>query len=244
MTHPDEGTLQAFLDDELSTAERGELAEHLLVCDACRATHQELLHAHALFSRAISLIDVESGPTEGRIAAHATTGASAFVRAAMLVLALAATAAAAVPGSPVREWIVETVGGGAETEESAAEPTPALAMPVAEAPAPSPAGVRIPVTESVTVSLSELNGTVIRLVSPTGDRVDVSMAGPERDPIFRTGPGRITVSDGVGGELLVIFPVEGVARLEVDGRLYAEAEDGAIRAHVAGDTVGSSLIWR
>jgi hypothetical protein len=100
------------------------------------------------------------------------------------------------------------------------------------------------VTESVVVSLTGLAGTAIRLAEPAGDRVGVSMRGADRDPVFRTEPGRVEVRDGEGGELLVTFPARGTARLEVDGRLYAESTDGAIRVHVAADTTGSGLIWQ
>jgi anti-sigma factor RsiW len=243
MTHPDEGTLQAFLDDELSTAERAKLAEHLLVCDVCRGTHEELLRANALFSRAISLTDVEVAPSGVRVRSRAPAGASAFVKAAILVLALAATAAATVPGSPVRQWIVETVTrehASSEVADSGVVPPPTEA----ETPAPVPAGIRIPVTAPVMVSLSDLDGTEIRLVEPSGDQVAVSMTGADRDPVFRTEPGRVVVSGGSGGELQVTFPVHGHVRLEVDGRLYAESEDGVVVAHVSAEASGTSLIWR
>jgi hypothetical protein len=94
------------------------------------------------------------------------------------------------------------------------------------------------------VSVSGLDGTVIRLGAPTGDRVGVSVSGAERDPSFRTRPGQIEVRGGVGGELLVSLPAVGAVRLEVDGQLYAEAADGAVRLRVPADTVGSSLIWQ
>ncbi|NIP78944.1 MAG: hypothetical protein GWM90_06985, partial [Gemmatimonadetes bacterium] len=43
MTHLDEGTLQAFLDDELPSAERAEVAEHLLACETCQKAHEALM---------------------------------------------------------------------------------------------------------------------------------------------------------------------------------------------------------
>lgn len=248
MTHLDDGTLQAFLDDELPPAERAGVAEHLLACEHCKASGEELTRANALFSQSVSLLDVAppaTRPAGGTLGRRARAGTSSFVKAAGLVLAVAAAASAAVPGSPVREWVAQVVGsdrGPADTPE-ATGPAPEATAPT---PAPVPAGVSIrPAAGRVLVSLSGLEGTVIRLGPAAGDQASISIMGAQRDPVFRTGSGRVEVRNGVGGELRVWLPlsVEG-ARLEVDGTLYAETRGGALQLHVPSDTAGGEIIWR
>lgn len=134
MTHLDEGTIQAFLDDQLPGRGRAEAAAHLAACPECRAVHEELSHAKSIFSTSIPVLDVASPPA--RVAALRAARRSARVltpslaRAAALVLLAAAAAAAAVPGSPVRQWLIQ--GPNPEPQRA----------PVPEAPfvrpAPSP----------------------------------------------------------------------------------------------------------
>lgn len=249
MTHLDDGTLQAFLDDELPPAERAGVAEHLLACEHCRASGEELTRANALFSQSVSLLDVAppaTRPAGGTLGRRARAGTSSFVKAAGLVLAVAAAASAAVPGSPVRAWVSQVVGSSDRAPADnleAPRPAPEATAPT---PAPVPAGVSIrPAAGRILVSLSGREGTVIRLGPAAGDQASISIIGAQRDPIFRTAPGRVEVRNGVGGELRVWLPlsVEG-ARLEVDGTLYAETRGGALRLHVPADTAGGEIIWR
>lgn len=108
MSHLDEGQLQAFLDDQLSGRDRAAAAEHLMACAACRAIHEELRRSQAVFSSTIPLLDGVEPVAVPRVSRRrAFRLPVAFARAAALVLFLAATAAAAVPGSPVREWVAQ-----------------------------------------------------------------------------------------------------------------------------------------
>lgn len=245
MNHIDDGTLQAFLDDELSPEERARVAEHLLGCARCHQAHQELGRANATFSEAVSLLDVEvpgvrSGSARAGRADRARSGTRSFVRAAGLILAVAAAASAAVPGSPVREWIVsavESTGGAGDTGEE---------VPSARAPAAAPSGVSLaPGSGPAVVSLQGLQRMVIRLRSAESGAVSASVLGADSDPLFRTGAGRIEVMDGVGGEVHVVLPTDARgSRLEVDGELYAEIADGGLRVVAPADTVGGSIVWR
>lgn len=246
MMHLDDGTLQAFLDDELPPEERAPVAEHLLACQRCNDGAEELTRANALFSRSISVLDVAppaTRPAGGTLRRRARVGTSSFVKAAGLVLAVAAAASAAVPGSPVREWVAQVVAP-MERETGAVEAPPA---PVAAAPAPAPvpAGVSIsPAAGRMLVSLSGLRETVIRLGPAAGPQASISVLGAERDPVFQTSAGRVQVRDGLGGEVRVWLPlaVEG-ARLEVDGELYAEVRGGSLQLHVPGETVDGEISW-
>lgn len=246
MTHLEDGTLQAFLDDELPPVERARVAEHLLACERCNGSYEDLTQANALFSQSVSLLDVappSMRPAGGTLRRRAPAGTSSLVKAAGLVLALAAGAAAAVPGSPVREWVSQLVASG---EPSPAPVEEATAPGSVRAPASAPAGVSIsPAAGRVLVSLSNLERTVVRLGAAAGTQASISVLAAERDPVFRAGAGRVEVRDGVGGEVRVWLPltVDG-ARLEVDGKLYADVLDGALRLHVPADTADGEIVWR
>lgn len=119
MTHLDDGTLQAFLDDELAPTDRASVAEHLLGCEWCQSAHEALTRASALFTQSASVLDVEpaAGVKASAVGQHHAAGqrrrrarTPAAIKAALLVLAVAAAASAAVPGSPVHEWVARAVG--------------------------------------------------------------------------------------------------------------------------------------
>lgn len=244
MSHLEDGTLQAFLDDELPAEERARVAEHLLACQQCQTHHEELTRATALFAQSVSVLDVEppaSRPAGGALRGRGRAGTSSFVKAAGLVLAVAAAASAAVPGSPVREWVGKL--GDPAQPAAAPDPTP----PSADVPsAPTPAGVSIsPAAGRVVVVLTGLEDAVIRLEAAGGAQAGISVVGAERDPAFRTGAGRVEVRNGVGGEVRVSLPVRtDGARLEVDGTLYAESRNGRLVLHVpANTTADGAWVW-
>lgn len=243
MTHLDDGTLQSFLDDELPPSARAGVAEHLLGCGRCRGAQEALMRANALFSRSVSVLDVE--PPAGqqdrphRAGRRARSGTASFVRAAGLILALAAAASAAVPGSPVRAWIASSLDVSSPPEAVPPAPAAPTARPAA------PAGISLPAGDrTIVVALTGLEETAILLEGSDGAMASVSAVGCDRDPLFRTGRDRIEVRDAVGGQLRIGLPVRTAARLEVDGRLYAEMRGGALRLHVPADTVDGALLWR
>lgn len=247
MTHLDDGTLQAFLDDELAAGTRAAVAEHLLACEACHSRQEELTQASSLFTRSISLLDVEppaTRPAGGTLRRRARAGTSSFVKAAGLVLALAAAASAAVPGSPVRDWVESVLEPSVPAAQAPA--SPGATEPTSPPAPPAPAGVSItPTSGAAVVALSRMDHTVIHLEGTTEGRASVSVLDAERDPVFRTGADRVEVRDGVGGEVRVRLPLgtDG-ARLEVDGDLYADTRGGVLRLHVPADTVGGAIVWR
>ena len=245
MTHLDDGTLQAFLDDELPPKDRASAAEHLLGCPRCQAEKDGLVRAHSVFSEAVSVLDVDAPDRVAPAAAAAGTDRPGFrggslIKAASLVLLVAAAASAAVPGSPVREWLVRAVEpapaeGPASTAEPASEPVPD----------PAPAGVSLAGAQPVDVVLTGLDGSTVRLVETDGQRVTVAVLGAETDPVFRTATGRLEVRDGVGGEVTVEWPATlATARLLVDGEVYAEKADGQLRIRVPAERVEGARIWR
>lgn len=241
MKHLDDGRLQAFLDDELVVRDRADAAEHLLACAECRGARDDLVRANAVFSEAVALLDSEasgrSAPSAGGVG---RLGGGSLVKAAGLVLFLAAAASAAVPGSPVREWFVQAAGPSADAAP-VAEMAPVEAAPVIPR---APMGVSLGGAE-VTVVLMGLDGVTVRLEETDGERVTVTALGTESDPVFSTAPGRIEVRGGVGGAVTIGLPRSlPSGRVVMDGEVCAVKDGGELELRGGPETVAGVAIWR
>ncbi len=234
--HLGEGTLQALLDGELAPPERTAADQHLGTCPACAAALRELRTVNERAAGLLARADVPAPVAQAqmslrarRVRASRFTGArQALLRAAVLVLGLAGVAAAAVPGSPVREWIATNVlphpKPAAAPALHPAAPAPPAA-PVAAAPAEAPpSGVSIRpergVVRVVLTGASPRLEIVARLVD--GGRAGVVARGEAAvGARFRTSPGRIEVLGAKAGSVEVRLP-RGADRasVEVNGRVY------------------------
>ncbi|HEX8672312.1 MAG TPA: zf-HC2 domain-containing protein [Longimicrobium sp.] len=242
MKHLDEGTLQALADGELAGGERRTADAHLAGCGACAAELASLRADHATLVAALARADV-APPTAAaqmslrrrRAAAQwAGEGRRALLRAAMLLVALGGVAFAAVPGSPLREWIA----GDAPAAPARPE-LPALKPKAAPAPAmPAPAaGVSIlPDGGAVRVVLNgAAKGLVVHARITSGELVEVSASGAAAGARFRTAPGRIEVLDAGAGEIRIALPRGAdAAVVEVDGRVYVAKEGAELRVSPPG----------
>jgi anti-sigma factor RsiW len=121
--HPGDGLLQAVLDGELEEDRRGGVQEHLRRCRRCRDRMGELEALATRISRELSTLEPRSdldaalweirrARARRRVGLHRTRTAAA----AVVVLLLGATAAVALPGSPLRDWLPGT--GDGEVVES------------------------------------------------------------------------------------------------------------------------------
>lgn len=131
MLHGTDGTLQAFLDDELRPDERAALVRHLDTCSACAAKLDGLRAAADQFSAAVQGLDQHApavaeayaavlhesrsrssaaGKSGSRAAVAAVVAPRvarrAFLRAAALIVFCATAATGALVESPVRRWAV------------------------------------------------------------------------------------------------------------------------------------------
>jgi hypothetical protein len=246
MEHPADGTLLEWVDGRLPGSLAAPLELHVGGCRACTAEVERLRRLSATFDRALSVLD-PAVPTQlayaalqrRRRAALMTGGRRALARAAVLVLAVAGIASATLPGSPVRRWIGERLGGAAEVPSGARAPAP---------PAVPPAGVEIvPRGGSVHVVLTNPGaGLRVRVRLADAEYVDVRGTGAAAGARFRTGPGRITVDRAEGGEVHIALP-RGLphAVVTVGGRTYLVKEGGQLRVLTAGvDTAGPELVFR
>jgi hypothetical protein len=74
-------------------------------------------------------------------------------------------------------------------------------------------------------------GLRVRTRLMAGGRAEVAASGAASDARFRTGPGRIEVSDAGPGEVMVTLPSEATAAVvEVDGRTLVAKEGDRLRA--------------
>ena len=240
MTHLGEGTLQELLDGELPPGARAEAEAHLATCTACAG---ELAELRGLTARTSALLGlVEAAPpvlaAQARFARHRRAGGAfkearrALPRAAVLVLAVAGVAAAAaIPGSPAREW-VRNLG----LAERSAQPTAVQPAPEAAAPAPvvmAPKAISILPSDghiriAVSASSPELR---VRARLVPGAKAEVTATGAAATARFRTGPGRIEVLGAGPGELVVTLPADAEAAfVEVNGRVLAAKEGGELRS--------------
>ena len=238
--HLGEGTLQALLDGGLPAGERPAAEAHLAACGECAAAAREL---RALNERAASLLargDVPAPVAQAQMSLRARRARRgqwgearrALLRAAVLVVGLAGVAAAAVPGSPVREWIEEAVlPAKRETLPADARRAP-VPPPRQDAPA-APTGISIrPDGGAVRVVLSGASPRLqvtARLVD--GDRAEVLVRGRAMSGArFRTAPGRIEVVDAGAGEVEVEIPrAARSATVEVNGRVFVVKEGDSLR---------------
>lgn len=135
MGHPDKGDLLALLDGEIHGPGAREIQAHLERCPDCRAGLQALEVATKATAEALVLIDDEPHPGRVRdrltIQAEPATRAAkrpgssptwlpwSLPKAASIALLLTGAVATALPGSPVRRWLVQgweaLAGSGGQT---------------------------------------------------------------------------------------------------------------------------------
>lgn len=247
--HVCDGTLMAFLDEELKAAQRAAVGRHVHACRACGERLARLRTASNQLSGALpALHDDPVLPADAvslSLTPRALTGRQgrtgqaprsrrrpvsprrrwrAGVWAAALVV-LSAGALAAFPGSPVHTWLSRKLGDLARGQSAAARGSPTPPAPVVSI---------LPYEGSVTVRLTGTTSAThvhVRLVAGTEARVEAPGA------TFRAGPGFVDVSEGSESEHITIDLPRSVrsARVEIDGRL-AVIKDGELLRRVGAAT--------
>lgn len=225
--HPHEADLQALLDGALDPAEAATARTHLAGCAACASRLAEI-EAMVRFNRA-ALDALEPGPLPDVTAddvialarARQPVRSRAFLKAAGVAFLLAAAgAAAAWPGSPVREAAVQLVEGLRSSAPPPLEPAPA-----ASEVALQPTGGLV-----VAFAASQAEGAIEIAVESTGTaRVQAT------DPAvsFSVGVDSIAVENaGSTGSYRVVVP-RSLTRVEV-------RVGDAVVLSIAGDDVRSA----
>ncbi|HEX6694088.1 MAG TPA: zf-HC2 domain-containing protein [Longimicrobiales bacterium] len=258
MNHAGEGLLQAYVDGELTAEEKSSLAAHLGTCAVCEAELDGLRAAGAVVHEALSLLDAPvplarareafagraeirppasqiEFPIRRRGAFGITAASGGLARAAALVLLVAGSAAAVIPGSPLRRWLEQGIDRIAAVITGRTE-TPAV---VTTAPAPVP-----PVEETFVpgaeMSVAPSGGAVRIAVQATGGElrvflvdaaaVSVQTDSSAHDASFRSGRGRLDVLNA-GESVVVIRLPRSVMRatIEVNGSPYLTKDGDQLR---------------
>jgi anti-sigma factor RsiW len=249
--HLGEGTLQALLDGGLPPAERPAAEAHLAACGECAAAARELRAVNERAAALLAQADIPAPVAQAQMSLRARRlragrwgeARKALLRAAILVLGVAGVAAAAVPGSPVREWVEEKV---LPDRKQALQPT--LGQTPAEQPqqpaaASAPSGVSIRpdagVVRVVLTGASPKLRVTARLVDT--DRAGVLARGKAASGArFRTAPGRIEVVNAGEGELEVEIPRDArAATVQVNGHVYVAKDGDSLRVLAPADAPGA-----
>jgi anti-sigma factor RsiW len=257
MSHIDDNLLLARLDDELAPGEVDRVREHLEECGECRRRSHALEERSRLFSRAVEAIDgaprttrwekilerarETSGAGGGSPAERrGTPGRGASVLKAAVVLLAVTGVAAAIPGSPVDDWI------GAAADRVAALVTGgdgAVEAPEPESPAEGRSTTEVSVALDggrILVSLGGLpSGTSVEVSLAEGNEARVQAEGAR----YRTGPGRIEVLEASGERVAISLPRTSTsARVQVDGVPAVRLERGQLQLLLETGTEGASSV--
>lgn len=253
MNHVDEPEILALLDGELPASEAGSVRRHVERCGECGRLRARVEERSRLFSRAVARIDVEPRTTgweevlerAGETTAPARRGpgrAASFLKAAVILLAVTGVAAA-IPGSPVDDWLGTAadrltgwLSGGGDTVE--------VRTPVAPGEDRATPGVAVALHGGeVTVSLREVRaGTQVEVTLSSDREAEVVAA----DARYRTSPGRIEVLGTSGGTIRIRLPeIASHASVRVEGRPAVRLEGGRLHPLLEGATGnGTSVTFR
>jgi hypothetical protein len=217
MTHVDEGTLLAYLDEEASEAQRTEVAGHVATCGSCARELQRLREFSGEVNGVLTTLDIAAPVARAKVrfdearrdlAAEDRSAAAVqrergrgrgfspairrgLLQAAALALVLAGVAGAAIPGSPLRAWIANAIdalrGEDASPEVVAPAPAPTVAPETVAEPAAAP-----PRAPEVDVSIPPDEG-LIRIIlhePPIGAQLRIRMTDGAEARLRTTGTAR------------------------------------------------------
>jgi hypothetical protein len=175
------------------------------------------------------------------VAARRSRGTPHLWRAAVILLCVTGIASAAVPGSPVREWLEghrSPPSAGPATAERDAAAAPAE-------PEPS-AGVAVGAADGeihVTVAGASPDLT-IRVRMTDAATLNIQGTGEAAASRFRMGRGRVTVEGASGGELRVSLPRGArLVSVTVDGRRILLKEGEELHLFAPADTAGPEIVF-
>lgn len=233
MNHTDSGALIAWLDGELPVAARGDLDAHLAECDSCRIELAAVRSSAREFSEAIGLLDGRIPMLAARVAIEQQAVrtrhqgprhfiAGGLAKAAAITLLAAGAAAAAIPGSPVRQWVSDVVARLTGEREGGSVPTRAPVPVEAMAQEPRGPAVTVPTGGTVRVSVHSLPASAPLTIRVT-DREGVFLRAIGANDPVRFAPradATVDVFDVRTGLVIELPRNLTSASIDVDGRPY------------------------
>jgi hypothetical protein len=243
MDHVDEAVLTALRDGVAEPAEESRARSHLDGCVACRDRLAALERRRATVASGLASLDtsfdLESARAAVRIGAFSLRGHAhrgAWARAAGVVLFLgAATAAAALPRSPVRHWL-----SGIVHPRTSATAAPAPASPPAAAAETTGVRLNVPsgplrvalvdVAGGTEVEVRWVAGTEAAILAPVGSRFTSATGRLEARPAG--GPVRVELPRGVVPSTLEVggrvYLARSTAGLTISGPVVRRDDDGVV----------------
>lgn len=207
-THADPGELLAWIDGELTERRAVELRRHLSGCRECESRRRELEASSDALGRELRSADVvpEAASATAIRRLSLRRRVRAVAAAAGLVLVFGGTAAALVPGSPVRAWVDGFRGHAPARAELAAAPRLVTQLSVV---AP----------DSIDISIGEPRHSLrLELVRSSGRRIQVQTRGEEPLGGLELGSGHLQLDPGPARLLRVRFPRRDRVRILARGR--------------------------
>jgi len=234
MGHLDAGLIRAFQDGEMREGSEG-LEAHLATCPQCAQEAREQDEALTTLSGALSLLDTPPPMERARARILRLEQEKRnpwqqvrrkLPRAASFAILLSVGAAAALPGSPVRQWVLQEwvalFGDGPVTTLPSPEAVDALP---AGAQNPELVGATLPLTDGgVELRIEGLvEGAEIRVLLTEGDRVGI-FAG--KGTGFRTEAGLLEARGAPGGITVELPRDAPLMELLVDGVVFLRKRAG------------------
>jgi anti-sigma factor RsiW len=250
MPHIAEHELIEYLDRELSSGRRADVARHLAACPACAAGLDRLQANSEKLTAALQRFDATPDyDIEALLALRKSRGRRhltlrALAKAAVLVFVVGGAGAAAIPGSPVQAW-VQDGWSDARSWLGLAVDDQAPAPSVVEQPGRSrTAGIAVPlVDERVRIDLRDAaSDALIRVSLTQGTEAAVTA----EDASYRTGSGWIEIRGAGPGVIRIEIPERAVSAIvSVDGAPKVLKEgDGLRLVSAPGATSTSELQFR
>jgi hypothetical protein len=211
--HLTDETIDHLVHDELSAAEHREARSHLSTCAVCRRREVEMTAEDREIAGALAVLDRPSAAVNAdAIVRRARRGRGRWRLAVAGSALLAATAAAAMPGSPVRRWLFE------ESDRPVAAPE-VVAPVIAEEQSAAERGVAMVPGDSADVvfdARQESGEIAIRIVA--GRELRVRAIGGSAGFVVRPGGVRVR-NDGSRASYELLVPAAlGRMRVTVAGR--------------------------
>lgn len=169
-------------------------------------------------------------------------GRAAAIAAGVTLVAVGA--AAALPGSPVRRWLVQRLSQPAATP--AVPQVPSQPMPAAPVTAPDTlvAAVSIPMADSLWVRVDALGDAQLVVQVVDAPTLEVRALAEAAAATFSPRANGVSVSALAGGTLHVDVPADArTFELRVGGAVYARKQGRELRALATADTVGLRLVF-
>ena len=237
--HPDTEDFQRLLHGELAAADAGAVRAHLGGCADCRHRWEAVQADEAQVSSLLARLDgAPPVPDLDAVLRRARQPAWPARRLAATVLLSAglATAAFAMPGSPVPHWLDRIVQG-------VPRPAPAPSLVPAQLPAPGSSGIAVEPGDRFTIDFAspQDSGTVtVRLGD--GPMLVATALGP--GAAFETAPGRLFIrNQGARIDYEIMVPrTAAQVELSVAGRRLLLKRGPGIQLPVESDTSGSYRI--